>query len=332
MCYYDSLQAMVDKTGKNVKAGLEDGHPQRSISVSVESIFDKCLKLSASAHRSSFEVKEKVQKWQHLGEKVSALAAASADQIKLEFRSRMFTTCKSTLMKTPWFEAAVSRWEADEESGAYFIDRNPRFIDLILDYLRTGKWNMDRIDQKLLPELEEELEYFNIEESPIASHCTWDLSRKVPQIGLSGDLMTATNVSGGTGWNASVIGTRPVSKVRYTILSRGSQGNTMIGLAPHTTPLSSAIYTSCGFFFYTHNAGLYSQPGSTPASSGSASLAPQNGEWIELEHDRAGQTIYLTRPAAERRVIFQNVPNVELYPCVNFYDQGASIRIDLAQL
>eukprot|EP01122_Echinamoeba_exundans_P016356 TRINITY_DN8259_c0_g1_i1.p1 TRINITY_DN8259_c0_g1~~TRINITY_DN8259_c0_g1_i1.p1 ORF type:complete len:493 (+),score=84.03 TRINITY_DN8259_c0_g1_i1:108-1586(+) len=324
MKYYESLRDLGEKTGKDVNLELDPEHPQQSIAVSVNAIFDQCLKLSSSLHGASFDVKHKLQKWRHLEEKVSALAAASADQIKLEFRSRMFTTCKRTLMKTPWFEAQVSRWEPDPDSGAYFIDRNPRFIDLILDFLRTGTWNTDSIDKKLLPELEEELEYFNIDESPVP--LTWDPQRKTPEIVLSDDLRTATKTAG-LSWNTSVIGTAPATKVRYTIIQQ-TKGYMMVGLAPETAmPNTRSIFLASGFYFFARNGSLYSQDGHANTSPPLGKVSAQNGEWIEFEHDRAERTIYMTRPAQARQIVFQNVPDIDLRPCVTFGDNG-SVRIE----
>jgi hypothetical protein len=138
---YDRLESGLDRIYSLSRNALEFRnfsvsvkHPQHKIVSSVVSVLDDALSVDSSIHADSVEVVDKVERWNKLTDVVKTLAAASKDQINLEFRDKMFTTCRSTLIKTPWFEAQVTRWEPDPDTGAYFIDRNPRFVDLILDY------------------------------------------------------------------------------------------------------------------------------------------------------------------------------------------------------
>eukprot|EP01122_Echinamoeba_exundans_P007490 TRINITY_DN2328_c0_g1_i1.p2 TRINITY_DN2328_c0_g1~~TRINITY_DN2328_c0_g1_i1.p2 ORF type:complete len:518 (-),score=72.40 TRINITY_DN2328_c0_g1_i1:1026-2579(-) len=160
--YFNALSDMLEHLGSS-SFQLPERFPQASITASCASILDKCLRLSSSLFISSREATEGIRKWRGLEETVRMLAEASKEQVNLDFRGRIFATCKSTLMKTQWFEAMVSRWQPAADSGAYFIDRNPRFVDIILEFLRQGSWNPARLDPKLKPEFEKELEFFGIE-------------------------------------------------------------------------------------------------------------------------------------------------------------------------
>jgi len=52
-------------------------------------------------------------------------------------------------------------WKPDED-GFYFIDRNPKHFPVILDYMRTGKIDLDDYSPKELEKLYEDLDYYQI--------------------------------------------------------------------------------------------------------------------------------------------------------------------------
>jgi len=52
-------------------------------------------------------------------------------------------------------------WQPDED-GAYFVDRNPKFFDMILDYMRTGKIDISDLNKKELTQLQDDLDYYQI--------------------------------------------------------------------------------------------------------------------------------------------------------------------------
>src|SRR5689334_1165802 len=46
--------------------------------------------------------------------------------------------------------------------GSYFIDRSPLLFAVILEYLRTGKWNQQDLDYNEQQKLNAEMEYYQI--------------------------------------------------------------------------------------------------------------------------------------------------------------------------
>ena len=46
--------------------------------------------------------------------------------------------------------------------GCYFIDRSPKHFGLIIDYLRTGKLDVEGLSSHEVEKLNEELDYFQI--------------------------------------------------------------------------------------------------------------------------------------------------------------------------
>jgi len=97
-------------------------------------------------------------------------ASVARTKIKLDIGGKIFSTSKSTLMafEGSYFHAMLSsgHWQPDED-GTYFIDRNPKFFGLILDFMRTGKIDLTDLSKKDLIHLEEDLDYFQIQLPPV---------------------------------------------------------------------------------------------------------------------------------------------------------------------
>eukprot|EP01062_Namystynia_karyoxenos_P002153 TRINITY_DN10749_c1_g1_i1.p1 TRINITY_DN10749_c1_g1~~TRINITY_DN10749_c1_g1_i1.p1 ORF type:complete len:226 (+),score=56.67 TRINITY_DN10749_c1_g1_i1:88-765(+) len=90
------------------------------------------------------------------------------DPLELNVGGRHFTTTVETIAKArgSMLSALVSgRHEvARDKGGAIFIDRNPRYFELILEYLRTDQVDqhlLDRMDQRAL---ERELDFYGLDE------------------------------------------------------------------------------------------------------------------------------------------------------------------------
>jgi len=97
--------------------------------------------------------------------KMKENAEKAKSKIILDIGGTRFTTSKSTLMafEGSYFHAMLSsgHWQPDED-GSYFIDRNPKFFDIILDYMRTGKFDISDLNKKDLTQLQDDLDYFQI--------------------------------------------------------------------------------------------------------------------------------------------------------------------------
>eukprot|EP01006_Ploeotia_vitrea_P018442 TRINITY_DN49889_c0_g1_i1.p1 TRINITY_DN49889_c0_g1~~TRINITY_DN49889_c0_g1_i1.p1 ORF type:complete len:288 (-),score=39.84 TRINITY_DN49889_c0_g1_i1:65-928(-) len=95
------------------------------------------------------------------------------NMVSLNVGGTVFSTSKQTLMaeESSFFHSMVHSgcWKPDQETGQYFIDRDPRFVQEILDYLRkgerTGQLNLDlksmtTAEQQLL---HEQLDFFQVD-------------------------------------------------------------------------------------------------------------------------------------------------------------------------
>jgi len=110
-------------------------------------------------------IEEKERQWNALETLMKENSEKAKSKIKLNIGGTKFTTTKSTLLsiKDTYFYAMLSsgRWTPDED-GEYFIDRNPKCFEIILDYLRSGNLDLRGLDPDTLYRLEQDLDYYQI--------------------------------------------------------------------------------------------------------------------------------------------------------------------------
>jgi len=124
------------------------------------------MEISNQVQERLREIEEKEKRWLELEEKIKHCAAQAKTKIKLDVGGKIFSTSKSTLLafEGSYFHAMLSsgHWKPDED-GVYFIDRNPKFFNIILDYMRTGKIDVTDLNHKELTKLLDDLDYFQIQ-------------------------------------------------------------------------------------------------------------------------------------------------------------------------
>lgn len=74
-----------------------------------------------------------------LKRKLSQFATSSA-RVKLDIGGTRFVTTRQTLCKESSMLSAMLNFNVEpDEDGAYFIDRNPKYFEFLLEYLRSGQ-------------------------------------------------------------------------------------------------------------------------------------------------------------------------------------------------
>eukprot|EP01120_Amphizonella_sp_Union-15-10_P010278 TRINITY_DN4095_c0_g1_i1.p1 TRINITY_DN4095_c0_g1~~TRINITY_DN4095_c0_g1_i1.p1 ORF type:complete len:247 (+),score=61.78 TRINITY_DN4095_c0_g1_i1:70-810(+) len=109
---------------------------------------------------ASFSEDEENEDYKDFEHKLSQLKALKP--IKLNVGGKIFETSKATLTKErSLFSALIAKFPSEE---VFFLDRDPKYFEWILNYLRTGSF---RIRDNLLGfekfDLIEELEYYQVE-------------------------------------------------------------------------------------------------------------------------------------------------------------------------
>uniref|UniRef100_A0A7S1NLC7 BTB domain-containing protein n=1 Tax=Eutreptiella gymnastica TaxID=73025 RepID=A0A7S1NLC7_9EUGL len=104
-------------------------------------------RMALEEERSQFaaereELAKRLEEVRQLKEGLEAHAANAKEKVKLNVGGKSFTTAKSTLFaqgEDTFFHRMLNGlWEPDED-GEFFIDREPRTFEVILNYFRYGR-------------------------------------------------------------------------------------------------------------------------------------------------------------------------------------------------
>ena len=179
-----------------------------------------------------------------------------------------------------------------DQDGEFFIDRDPKHFDLILNYLRSVPTVPQIISQLNSLEFEEfkhEVEYYQIsslieivERETIPSFLP-DFSG--PNVSLDNKSKKLVKVAGGGAWNATALCSKS-SKFAIRLLSV-TNGSIMIGLAPKTFQKDSQIFNSCGWYYNIYDGTCYSQSGDSRRSFTSISPNRAVGTIIGIDWNQS---------------------------------------------
>jgi len=125
----------------------------------VKQIEERVKTLGAQQEARLKVLEEKEKHWQETKKKMKQTAEAAKSQIVLDVGGTKFTTTKETLLKfkNTYFSNMIKCGSVSED-GVYFIDRNPKLFEVVLDYLRCGVLN-DAIGKS---EIEKEFAFYSI--------------------------------------------------------------------------------------------------------------------------------------------------------------------------
>jgi len=293
---------------------------------SYQATVEQFLQISSSIEDALKILADKEAHWHKLDAVIQENITKAKQKIKLDVGGKCFATSKTSLLRFEgsffWTMLAGGRWEPDED-GTYFIDRNPKHFDRILDYHRTGEFNIHGLDDAARQQLEKDFDFFQLPPPPNwQPPLTWDPNNRGANLQLSDGNKTVVKISS-LGWNAGVLGTEAISSYKVKVNSRGSSGHVMVGFAPRSGfQPNGQNYHQCGYYLYLTNGTLYSGHG-----QGAGYTQPINdGDIITVTYDAASRQISFERNAQQLGVAFNNVAP-GLFPALNIYEQAASLSL-----
>ncbi len=93
------------------------------------------------------------------------MSASSSDFVTFNVAGRTFTTLRSTVLKEPAGRLALMLRSVipavQDSNGAYFIDRDPQYFALVLNYLRDGWCSLPK-EEAERRELLQEVRFFQV--------------------------------------------------------------------------------------------------------------------------------------------------------------------------
>jgi len=287
--------------------------------------------------RKMKEFDEKERRFAELKKLMSENAEKAKDRIKLNIGGKRFETTKSTLLQEKFGETFFSAmfntgvWNPDEE-GCYFVDRNPKNFERLLDYFRTGDLIIAELSPLDIEKLQRDLDFYQIKhlipaplDASIPLRQKWDTKLCSSKVSISEDGLTATKVEG-KGY-ASVLASIPSTNFKVQYVSTGSRNWATIGFAskPEFNPNPSHHQLRLnGYYLHASNGSLYSVEDNTEAKEYTTQL--KEGDIVEAIWNTEKNEISFSVNGKELPVAFINVKK-DLFPALDLYCQGTSFKI-----
>jgi len=111
-------------------------------------------------------LREAQARWEQMEKRMAANAARVDHLVNLNVGGQHFTTTRATLLqhKGSYFEAMLtSNYNQRDANGEYFIDCDPTYFGLVLDFLRQGQLNPLQLKTFDADKLHEAFQFFHIE-------------------------------------------------------------------------------------------------------------------------------------------------------------------------
>jgi hypothetical protein len=182
---------------------------------------------------------------------------------------------------------------------------------------------MGGFDAKLMPALEAELEYFQIDDTPNlpAEMISWHPTEKADTIQLSGNNQIASSADD-AGWHVA-LGTAPVTYIKYRLNSACTGNSCLVGLAPATRSLTGGLFMIHGYYIGLADGYRCSQQRDNTPQFGAALAA---NESIEFRYDVPQKAISVRYGTRDYQQVWANVTG-ELTACVELCGGPHSIEI-----
>lgn len=128
------------------------------------SIKARLEKIETNLAKQSKQIDDRESKWQKMENNIRQYRTSKIEKINLNIGGVKYTTTLSTLLSDPTsiFNKILTSKELDITEEIY-IERRGDLFSILLEYLRTGKFNYKLYKKKKLMEIKEEADFFNIE-------------------------------------------------------------------------------------------------------------------------------------------------------------------------
>ena len=210
-------------------------------------------------------------------------------------------------------------------SGFYFINKNPRYFPLVLDYLRSGRVDLSGLEQSQLDKALDMFNYFQLEVA--RPHLVWDASRCGPYLWLGDENRTVLRqrVYGSRDCVTAVLGSQSVNRfsvqLERDLLARSTTA--LVGFASRDAFDINGQNSLNGWFLELTSGTLISA--TTYNKPYTSSLTA--GDMLTVVHDTMRNEISFERDGKGLGVAFTDVPREKLHPaldlCCNNEDSEA---------
>ncbi len=278
------------------------------------------------------EIKEEQNKLDVLTNKVKQVSPLVKDVVKLNVGGKKFATSRDNLLKEPsFFTGLLSANFAVErdEKGAIFIDRNPKYFQFILDYLRNEKIDLKLIDAKEHSALLEEIQFYEIGSliAQLVPSSTVEPLQFLPEyvterITLSDNNTSLTVADGGTKYDCAMLCDKRATRWKVIIKRiQSANGGFCLGVANKDSfKKSGKNYSGTNTYLLCSNGNFIKPGGDHKSICGQLNI---NGCEVEVLYKNG--TLAFKLDGKDLGEAASGVPD-NLYPAFDFL-YGCSISI-----
>lgn len=134
-----------------------------TVKTSLVSIKDRLEKIELNLAKQSKQIDEREERWQKMADNIRPYKAQTVQKIFLNIGGVKYTTTLSTLISNSdcIFNKILSSDKINISEEIY-IERRGDLFQIILEYLRSGKFNYRLYNKQKLLEIKEEADFFNL--------------------------------------------------------------------------------------------------------------------------------------------------------------------------
>lgn len=136
-----------------------------TIKTDLEGVKETLNNLEGNLDEQLKTLKEREEKWKKLDEEALNVTKSKNNIVKFNVSGEQFATKTETLLNvkdTLFYKIVMSK--KFDLSKEIFIDRSSRLFPVIMNYLRNGKINYNRLSNDELEELKQEADYYELVE------------------------------------------------------------------------------------------------------------------------------------------------------------------------
>jgi len=248
-------------------------------------------------------------------------------KVVLDVGGTAFTTSKITLLRFPstFFFALVSCGLPAQSDGTYFIDRNPKHFDIILDFLRDGELPpvVSTLTQTECLALHKEMKFYQLP-CEIKVNNWWSLDHTSNKLSVNWSLVTKPQATS-SDWSGTFGRTAVTTHAVFRLIEK-KRGHIMIGLAPRKAiSPHKTNWASCGYCVHVNTGRVYS------AHKDEGRFLHQElheGSILEVLYSKEQKTItFKVDGDNDTSVTISVNPNEKLYPMVEMGDAGGTVEL-----
>ena len=249
--------------------------------------------------------------------------------VKLDIGGKVFKVSKEILMSidNTYFYGLLANCDKfqTQSDGSFFIDRNPRVFDKILDYFRYGKLEVQELTDVNIDMLKDDFDYYCIPlPKELRYNLQWDSKSNRSCYLVSNNNFTVTKSNRKTG---IVIGNVAVDRFTVKINENG-----FLAIGFYDGSSHDNIPTSNGWFIDLRTgdiAGIGEKLGSHYYFNEDGETAFINGDYVTVIREETWIRFEKNKVNLGYCEGFRKIPNQSLFPAVAFFggDEGESVTL-----